>query len=269
MEILPKKYFSIGVSLLVLLTGCAGRSPAPQKNIPDTIRAAVPPQPTQPPYQIDGTWYYPIPSAEGFIEEGKASYYGAKFNGKRTANGERVVANDMTAAHKTLPMGTYVKVVNLANHRSTIVRINDRGPFVKGRVIDVSRKAAEKLGLIEAGVAAVRIEAVHIAKEQQLGRETYWTIEPAPTTREGNFTVQVGAFREMKNANRLKDKIGSQYAETQVRPFYYRGVYFYRVQLGSYDDLVKALGEMEKLRQQGFKDAIVVGLEENYRAEKD
>ncbi|YCH22608.1 septal ring lytic transglycosylase RlpA family protein [Pseudomonas sp. D1-3] len=92
--------------------------------------------------------------------EGKASYYGKAHHGNRTASGERFNQNALTAAHRTLPFGTMVKVTNLNNDRSVVVRINDRGPFARGRIIDVSRKAAESLDMIRSGVAPVRVESL-------------------------------------------------------------------------------------------------------------
>lgn len=98
-------------------------------------------------------------SGGGGIETGKASYYGKAHHGNRTASGERFNQNDLTAAHRTLPFGSLVRVTNLNNNRSVVVRINDRGPFARGRIIDVSRKAAEALDMIRAGVVPVRVQA--------------------------------------------------------------------------------------------------------------
>lgn len=96
--------------------------------------------------------------APGEAIEGRASWYGGKFHGRRTANGERFDMDDLTAAHRTLPFGTKVRVTNARNGRSVIVRINDRGPFIGGRVIDLSRGAADAIGMVRTGVAPVRIE---------------------------------------------------------------------------------------------------------------
>ncbi len=95
-----------------------------------------------------------------YTETGIASWYGAQYHGRQTANGERFDMNALTAAHKTLPMSTYVRVTNLDNGRSLVLRINDRGPFIRGRIIDVSRRGAEDLGFLQQGLARVRIEAV-------------------------------------------------------------------------------------------------------------
>ena len=112
------------------------------------------------PYIIRGKTYYPLQSAQGFKEEGIASWYGPGFHGKKTANGETYDIYAMTAAHKILPLGSIVRVQNLRNNRTLALRINDRGPFVDDRVIDLSRAAAEKLDIIGTGTARVRIAAI-------------------------------------------------------------------------------------------------------------
>ncbi len=127
---------AIFVVMAGLISACA--SPAP------------PPPPIEPP---------PPPPAPAYVEVGKASWYGPSHQGKRTANGERFDMNAMTAAHRTLPFGTVVTVTNLDNQRSVQVRINDRGPYVRGRVLDLSAAAARRLGIKTDGVAEVRIEA--------------------------------------------------------------------------------------------------------------
>lgn len=111
------------------------------------------------PYQINGTWYYPHVQPD-YDETGIASWYGPTFYGKRTADGEIFNANALTAAHRTLPMPVNVRVTNLENGRSLILRVNDRGPFAKGRIIDVSERAAQLLGFYKAGTARVRVKYV-------------------------------------------------------------------------------------------------------------
>lgn len=97
---------------------------------------------------------------DGYRAEGKASYYGARHHGKRTASGERFDQHALTAAHRSLPFGTRVRVTNLRNQRSVVVRINDRGPYARGRIIDLSRQAARQLGMLSAGVVPVRVESI-------------------------------------------------------------------------------------------------------------
>lgn len=111
-------------------------------------------------YTVRGKTYTPLKSARGFREEGQASWYGVPFHGRTTANGERYNMNAMTAAHKILPFNTTVRVTDISTGRTVIVRINDRGPFVSGRVIDLSRRAAEILGTRGRGVSRVRLEAI-------------------------------------------------------------------------------------------------------------
>ncbi len=112
------------------------------------------------PYTVRGDKYYPLQTGEGYDETGMASWYGPGFHGKKTANGERYNQNALTAAHKLLPLGTVVKVTNLENDKSVVLRVNDRGPFKYDRIIDVSRRAAHKLDMHEQGTAKVRVEAL-------------------------------------------------------------------------------------------------------------
>lgn len=132
--------------VLVALVGCGGGVKTYKTNTK--------------PYTVAGNTYYPIKSAKGFSETGVASWYGKKFHGRKTASGERYNQNKMTAAHKTLPFGTRVRVKNRDNGKNVVVVINDRGPFAKGRIIDVSRAAAKKLGMLGAGTAKVSIKVV-------------------------------------------------------------------------------------------------------------
>lgn len=116
------------------------------------------------PYRVNGQRYVPLRDWKGYEEEGVASWYGAKHHGRKTASGERFDAYDqLTAAHRTLPFNVCAEVENLRTGKSVVVRINDRGPFAKGRVIDLSRAAASEIGLVRAGVAKVRVEAVGVA----------------------------------------------------------------------------------------------------------
>jgi len=125
------------------------------------------------PYQIQGRWYYPAEDME-YMEEGVASWYGADFHGKLTANGEAYDMNSLTAAHRTLPMPSFVRVTNLENGRAVVLRVNDRGPFAKERIIDVSRRAAQLLGFHQQGTTRVRVEILpeesQIAKARALSR---------------------------------------------------------------------------------------------------
>tara|TARA_R110002167_G_scaffold82274_8_gene224507 strand:- start:1232 stop:2218 length:987 start_codon:yes stop_codon:yes gene_type:complete len=127
------------------------------------------------PYQISGTWYYPAEEWD-YDETGIASWYGSDFHGKDTANGETYDMNDLTAAHRTLPLPSFVRVVNLENGRSIVLRVNDRGPFAKGRIIDVSRRGAQLLGFKDQGTARVRVQILaersQALKAQILGQDS-------------------------------------------------------------------------------------------------
>lgn len=146
-----------------LLTACAegqlavhvakslieGEEDSPPGTSPENVKIGRP-------YQVNGVWYYPT-SQPGYDETGIASWYGKPFHGRATANGERFDMNDLTAAHKTLPLPSRVRVTNLENGRSLVLRVNDRGPFVNGRIIDVSRRGAQLLGFESKGTAPVRV----------------------------------------------------------------------------------------------------------------
>lgn len=146
-------------------------------------------------YTVRGKTYYPLKSAQNFVETGIASWYGPGFHGKKTSNGERYNQNELTAAHKILPFGTMVQVTNLENGRSTKVRINDRGPFVGSRVIDLSRAAAKSLGMLGKGTAKVRITAL-----QSGGKPPLLTPDGDML---GLFYIQIGSFKEQPRAVNL------------------------------------------------------------------
>ncbi len=157
------------VAMIILGTGCspvAVKDAAPEGHvdfgkIPDAIPAPIQVPLKNDPYEVGGIEYVPSDSANGYSEVGLASWYGTKFHGKQTANGEVYDMYKMTAAHKTLPLPSYVKVTNVDNGLSVVVRVNDRGPFYGDRLIDLSYVAALKLGYAEAGIANVRIEGIN------------------------------------------------------------------------------------------------------------
>jgi len=144
-----------------------------------------------------------------------ASWYGAPFDGRRTSNGETYDMSQMTAAHRTLPFGAIVRVTNENNGKQTEVRINDRGPFVANRVIDLSHAAAQAIEMIGPGTAPVRLEVIS-----------------GPDPRVGFFGVQVGAFLVQDNAEHLKAQLGTRYDPVSVVPFATSNGRFYRVRVG-------------------------------------
>ncbi|AGW12546.1 septal ring lytic transglycosylase RlpA family protein [Megalodesulfovibrio gigas] len=201
-----------------LTAGCGGGA-ATDKHLRGTYK----------PYTVRGKTYRPLLSADGFSEQGLASWYGPGFHGRRTACGEVYNQHEMTAAHKILPMQTMVEVENLDNGRKTVVRINDRGPFVSQRIIDLSHAAAKELGITGTGTARVRIAALGDVPNYRNGDFT------------GTFYVQVGAFTVQENAARLlgalktEGRTGSRIVESDIG-----GRLFWRVQMGTWQSLSAA-----------------------------
>lgn len=184
------------------------------------------------PYKINGVTYYPMESADGYSEVGVASWYGPGFHGKLTANGETYNQKAMTAAHKTLPLPTLVKVENLENGKSVVVRVNDRGPYSKGRIIDLTEVAARRLDMLDKGTARVRVS---VLSEDP---DCYVTSGHEVNIDEGNFAVQIGAFTMEDNAKKLASKFGSR---AVVSKGYAKGTEWSRVWITGYPTKEKAL----------------------------
>lgn len=222
--------------------------------------AIVLPEKTKP-YSVNGVLYYPLPNGEGFVQEGIASWYGKKFHGKRSASGEIYNMYDKTAAHKTLPFGTYVKVKNLSNLREAIVRINDRGPFVKGRIIDLSYGAARGIGLVGPGVARVRVVALSKEVGKIKSGNKYKPLVEAKDFKKGEFTIQVGAFEDEDNARRLADRLRVIFDHVTITTYVpYEGETFYRVRVSLSEDLTEASQIVKKLEYLGFSENFIVAL---------
>ncbi|AQW86455.1 rare lipoprotein A [Campylobacter pinnipediorum subsp. caledonicus] len=154
---------------------------------------------TMRPYTINGKTYYPTVVKVGDTQRGIASWYGPNFHGKKTSNGEIFNMYNLTAAHKTLPMNTIVKVTNLNNGKNITVRINDRGPFVSNRIIDLSKAAAEKISMISTGTAPVILDIVGFAS-QNISEQKNYPSNQSQSIVGGNFMVQIGAFRNKNGA---------------------------------------------------------------------
>lgn len=198
-------------------------------------------------YRQFGKWYKPLESSAGFTQEGMASWYGDPFHGRKTASGEVYNMYDMTAAHKTLPLGTMVRVTNRQNGKSVDVRINDRGPFVRGRIIDLSYAAARKLGILGPGTAPVRIVA--------LGRTPG---DRSSGIEEGVLTVQVGAFASRQNADNLRAGLSKKFADVHVSTFFDGRQTLYRVRVGRYHSRDDAQDAARILADEGFKQTFIV-----------
>ena len=202
------------ILLAAMVAGCATTrppQPVPPVRLPPlppsfgSIPNAVPrfePRSTRgnPPfYDVDGRRYFVLETAEGYDATGVASWYGPTFDGLQTADGDRYDMYAMTAAHKTLPLPCYVRVTNLSNGRSIVVKVNDRGPFVANRLIDLSYVAAAKLGMLGTGTALVEVQAITAESAPVLNRAAE---KPPPT-----LYVQVGAYAERDNAERVVTRL--------------------------------------------------------------
>ncbi len=166
------------------------------------------------PYKVLGQTYQVLPSSTGYREQGIGSWYGKKFSGRATSSQEPYDPYAMTAAHKTLPLPTYVRVTNLDNGKQIVVRVNDRGPFHEGRIIDLSFAAAHKLGYANKGTARVRVEAIDPREPGVEIPPTPASLElppatpvPVPSVSNNQIYLQVGAFTDVNTAIRLQQKI--------------------------------------------------------------
>lgn len=248
---------------------------------------------TMRPYQIRGRWYHPK-EQPNYDEVGQASWYGGYHHGRPTSTGERFDMNALTAAHKTLPLPSLVEVTNRANGRRVVLRVNDRGPFVDGRIIDLSRGAAEELGLLNQGVGDVRVRYVGRAPRQgggtplrqaevappsqplpgrQLqaqasGPRPYYESaaaapvqpsapsSPASSATMNGYWIQAGAFSDRRGADRVARRLGDRAVVQDVDR---DGRVLFRVMVGPWPDA----GAAEKARQavvaRGFGDALLIG----------
>ena len=159
-----------------------------------------------------------IEANKSIFQSGIASWYGEKFHGRRTANGEIYDMNKLTAAHRSLPFNTIVEVENTGNNKKVIVRINDRGPFVKNRIVDLSYKAAKRIDIDETGTAHVSLKILKFYGKK---------IEIDDYRHETKFVLQAGAFIEIRNAKRMKKKINSIIPRLKFDIYFNEG--FYRV----------------------------------------
>ena len=246
------------------------------------------------PYEVAGVWYYPRVDPD-YDETGVGSWYGLPFHGRATANGEVYDMNELTAAHKTLPMPTMVRVTNLENGRSMVLRVNDRGPFVNGRIIDVSRRAAQLLGFDVKGTAKVRVQAIAPDGDVILAEKPITTEEeraavrsarrepvevaslPAPdgiakapaaprdlppaVTRQAvtptELFVQAGAFTNRANAVRLGERL-SRLGPARITSVVIDGTEFFRVRIGPLADVEEADLMLDGVYRIGLRESRIV-----------
>ena len=220
------------------------------------------------PYKISGNWYYPK-EEHAYDAVGIASWYGKQFHGKPTANGETYNMNALTAAHKTLPLPTNVKVTNLQNGRSIIVRINDRGPFVGDRVIDLSRRAAQILGFTNQGTTKVRVQALNgkgevVKSRKKLTRNTHIPAKRNPVpqivqqVKTSGLVVQAGSFKEKDNAHSRIRELENAGIKANITQALVNGVTYFRVVIGNFSNRGGAESVLERVQARGFYDARII-----------
>lgn len=202
------------------------------------------------------------------VQTGKASFYADKFEGHPTASGEKYKHNKLTAAHRTLPFGTKIKVTNLANEQSVIVVINDRGPYVDGRVIDLSKKAAEELGFILQGLTDVTIEVVDPGDGKSSGypktfdhvtvdEKEFYEVKTKRVTPKG-FGIQIGSFQELANLMRLSDNLKASYQkEVTIQVKVVNNVKVYSIIIGDFKNREKAVEFLQEVNKR-YPESFIV-----------
>lgn len=218
----PRLPLLAALSATLLLSGCSvhetrdsgPRQPIDMSHVPDAVprheprtRAGNPPT-----YVVLGKRYYLMKSSKGYQERGIASWYGKKFHGRKTSNGEIYDMYAMTAAHKTLPIPSYLQVTNLKNGKQVVVRVNDRGPFHENRIIDLSYAAASKLGIAQSGTGLVEIRAIEPGQSPSQPQQVASNHKPVavpspPTEQKGRLFLQLGSFISRDNAESLRARL--------------------------------------------------------------
>lgn len=243
------------------------RPPADVLNTPDATPRDEPRSASgNKPYTVFGVNYVPLADARDYRERGVASWYGKKFHGRRTSSGEPYDMYGMTAAHKTLPLPCYVRVRNLQNGRTVTVRVNDRGPFLHNRVIDLSYAAAAKLGMLGTGTALVEVEAVGPNTPPVTTVATSSKLSPiasaeANTGTPPRLSVQVGAFGRYENAVALRDRLiraGLSAITIQSAPESAGANPLYRVRIGPLASVEQGDRLVAEAARHGVPDALLV-----------
>ena len=290
-----KFHWIILLPLLVLITGCGTMQqpggyyeddgpetspPVDIASIPDAVAKLEPRSASgNKPYVVFGVTYTPLPESIGYRERGITSWYGKKFHGRRTSSGEPYDMYAMTAAHKTLPLPSYVRVRNMQNNRTIVVRVNDRGPFLHNRLIDLSYAAAAKLGILGTGTGVVEIEAVSPGETPTQVAEVkiypLQIIPPAAAAEEipvalspavsPKLYLQVGAFSQQDNAVSLRNRLDRE----AMRPIFVQSsqtagkngadvARIYRVRIGPLANVEEGDRLAERATQLGVPNARIV-----------
>ncbi|MFK8015162.1 MAG: septal ring lytic transglycosylase RlpA family protein [Gammaproteobacteria bacterium] len=243
------------VAVALLVAACQQSTPSRQpaatsSQTPVSGQNSSNPNKTNP-YVVLGKRYVPIKNAEGYRERGVASWYGPNFHGKPTANGEVFDMDQLTAAHKTLPLPVYAEVTNLRNGRRVVVRINDRGPFVDNRLIDMSRAAAQALDMVGPGTTLVDVRVIPGPGAGVV------TPAPEPTPSQASaFFVQVGAFGDAANANRVAASLnGAGFADVLIEPLARAEGTLHRVRVGPVASVNQFDDYIARLTALGYREA--------------
>jgi len=254
--------------------GYPSQPPRDVMSIPDAVPKVEPRSRYGNPgnYVVFGKRYHVMPNSAGYVERGIASWYGTKFHGNRTSSGEPYDMYAMTAAHKSLPLPTYVRVTNISNGRSVVVKVNDRGPFHDNRVIDLSYTAAAKLGILGEGTGLVEVRALDPRKTDP-GPQLILAKRPsaAPAARESNSAppiaahttpglyLQVGAFGKRENAEKLRAKLDQvKIPDIQISEDHRNQRAVYRVRIGPLASVAEADRMASSLERYGITDPHVV-----------
>jgi rare lipoprotein A len=267
------------LTLVLTLAACGGpRGPAPDleqdaapssppnlSNVPDAVPRAEPLSRygNPPSYEVFGQTYHVMNSADDYVERGVASWYGTKFHGRRTSSGEPYDMYAMTAAHTSLPLPTYVQVTNLGNRRSVVVKVNDRGPFARNRIIDLSYAAAHRLGMVEQGTALVEVRALNPGEPQRHmasgGAPSPLPVASGSGSAAAAVYVQVGAFASRHNAEQLLARLnGHDLGQVAIKEAQRADSPVYRVRIGPLDSVELADRTVHGLERIGLSDYHIV-----------
>lgn len=251
--------FSIITITILSLAACSfSRDGAPKRHvnvadIPDA-KPKVEPRSTggnPSSYKVFGKTYYVMQDGSNYIERGIASWYGTKFHGNKTSNGETYSMYKMTAAHKSLPIPTYVQVTNLKNGKTVIVRVNDRGPFHQNRIIDLSYVAAKKLGIVGTGTGFVEVRSINPTTWKGKKQQPVQRTSLAPNSYD-NLYIQAGAFTSQHNASKLKRQLNALFPNKTIQLAQNSQDQLYRVRVGPIATVDEADRVAQTISENGY-----------------
>ena len=266
----PSITYPLTILLLLSGTACSFRGPqdgAPRKevnvaSIPNATPRVEPITSAGNPssYTVLGKTYTVMSSADGYVERGLASWYGTKFHGRKTSNGETYSMYQMTAAHTSLPIPTYVQVTNLKNGREVIVRVNDRGPFHPNRIIDLSYVAAKKLGIVGTGTGFVEVRAIdpHTWNKPKPAYKGHKTAKPIKVSAINSMYIQAGAFSSRYNAEQLQQNLHELFPKRAVTLAFAESDSLYRVRIGPIPSVEEADQIAQTISDNGYPSPHVI-----------